>query len=62
MRDFVRMFNAHEAREDTELFPALREIASNNEYACEARLVEPYPIPSRPALLLTFYRSGASLI
>lgn len=33
-REFIRMFRAHEAREDTELFPALRRLMS------PARLVE----------------------
>ncbi len=32
MRQFIRMYNPHEAREDTVLFPALREIVSRNEY------------------------------
>ena len=32
MRLFVRMFNPHEAREDTVLFPAFRGIVSANEY------------------------------
>jgi hemerythrin-like domain-containing protein len=30
---FVRMYEPHEAREDTVLFPALRKIVSPNEYA-----------------------------
>jgi hemerythrin-like domain-containing protein len=30
---FVRMYSPHEAREDTVLFPALREIISGNEFA-----------------------------
>jgi hemerythrin-like domain-containing protein len=30
---FIRMYNPHEAREDTVLFPALRRIVSENEYA-----------------------------
>jgi hemerythrin-like domain-containing protein len=29
---FIRMYNPHEAREDTVLFPALRQIVSGNEY------------------------------
>jgi hemerythrin-like domain-containing protein len=29
---FVRMYNPHEAREDTVLFPAFRKIVSKNEY------------------------------
>jgi hemerythrin-like domain-containing protein len=29
---FNRMYRAHEAREDTVLFPALRKIVSRNEY------------------------------
>jgi hemerythrin-like domain-containing protein len=33
MRLFVRMYNPHEAREDTVLFPAFRGIVSPNEYA-----------------------------
>jgi hemerythrin-like domain-containing protein len=33
MRDFVRMYEPHEAREDTVLFPALRTIVSRNEFA-----------------------------
>ena len=32
MRLFVRMFNPHEAREDTVLFPAFCEIVSTSEY------------------------------
>jgi hemerythrin-like domain-containing protein len=32
LRHFVRMFSAHEAREDTVLFPAFREIVSAHEY------------------------------
>jgi hemerythrin-like domain-containing protein len=30
--DFVRLYRPHEAREDTVLFPALREIVSHREY------------------------------
>jgi hemerythrin-like domain-containing protein len=33
MRQFVRMYSPHEAREDTVLFPALRQIVSKNEFA-----------------------------
>src|SRR5207302_8083950 len=33
LRQFIRMYNPHEAREDTVLFPAFREIVSANEYA-----------------------------
>jgi hemerythrin-like domain-containing protein len=33
MRQFVRMYNPHEAREDTVLFPALRQIVSKQEFA-----------------------------
>jgi len=32
MRQFIRMYNPHEAREDTVLFPALRKIVSGHEY------------------------------
>jgi len=32
MRQFIRMYNPHEAREDTVLFPAFRKIVSKNEY------------------------------
>jgi hemerythrin-like domain-containing protein len=32
LRQFVRMYNPHEAREDTVLFPAFREIVSKNEF------------------------------
>jgi hemerythrin-like domain-containing protein len=32
LRDFIRMYNPHEAREDTVLFPAFRSIVSGNEY------------------------------
>jgi hypothetical protein len=32
MRQFVRMYAPHEAREDTVLFPALRTIVSTNEF------------------------------
>ena len=33
LRQFIRMYNPHEAREDTVLFPAFRRIVSANEYA-----------------------------
>ncbi len=32
LRQFVRMYNPHEAREDTVLFPALRKIITPHEY------------------------------
>jgi hemerythrin-like domain-containing protein len=32
LRQFVRMYNPHEAREDTVLFPEFRRIVSRNEY------------------------------
>ncbi len=32
LRAFIRMYEPHEAREDTVLFPAFREIVSPNEY------------------------------
>jgi hemerythrin-like domain-containing protein len=32
MRQFVRMYEPHEAREDTVLFPALRDVVSKNEF------------------------------
>lgn len=32
MRQFIRMYNPHEAREDTVLFPAVRKIVSKHEY------------------------------
>jgi hemerythrin-like domain-containing protein len=32
MRQFIRMYNPHEAREDTVLFPAFRKIVSRHEY------------------------------
>ena len=32
MRQFVRMYNPHEAREDTVLFPEFRKIVSGHEY------------------------------
>src|SRR4051812_11397883 len=32
MAQFIRMYNPHEAREDTVLFPAFRKIVSKNEY------------------------------
>jgi hemerythrin-like domain-containing protein len=32
MKQFVRMYNPHEAREDTVLFPAFRTIVSKNEF------------------------------
>ena len=32
MRQFIRMYNPHEAREDTILFPALHKIITPNEY------------------------------
>lgn len=32
MRQFVRMYNPHEAREDTVLFPAFRKLVSKHEY------------------------------
>jgi hemerythrin-like domain-containing protein len=33
MRQFIRMYSPHEAREDTVLFPALRQIVSKHEFA-----------------------------
>jgi hemerythrin-like domain-containing protein len=32
LRQFIRMYNPHEAREDTILFPEFRKIVSKNEY------------------------------
>ena len=32
MRQFIRMYNPHEAREDTVLFPAFRKLVSSHEY------------------------------
>jgi len=32
LRQFIRMYSPHEAREDTVLFPAFREIVNSNEY------------------------------
>ncbi|MHA3772543.1 hemerythrin domain-containing protein [Verrucomicrobiota bacterium sgz303538] len=32
LRQFIRMYEPHEAREDTVLFPAIRKIVSRNEY------------------------------
>lgn len=32
LRDFIRMYRPHEAREDTVLFPALRKIVSEREF------------------------------
>src|SRR5205085_2569044 len=32
MRQFIRMYNPHEAREDTVLFPAFRDIVSGHEF------------------------------
>jgi hemerythrin-like domain-containing protein len=32
MAQFIRMYEPHEAREDTVLFPAFRKIVGNNEY------------------------------
>src|SRR5207245_595686 len=32
MRQFIRMYAPHEAREDTVLFPALRKIVSKHEF------------------------------
>jgi hemerythrin-like domain-containing protein len=32
MRQFVRMYNPHEAREDTVLFPRFRKVVSKHEY------------------------------
>ena len=32
LKAFVRMYNPHEAREDTVLFPALRKIVTKSEY------------------------------
>jgi hemerythrin-like domain-containing protein len=32
IRQFIRMYNPHEAREDTVLFPAFRTLVSSNEY------------------------------
>jgi DMSO/TMAO reductase YedYZ molybdopterin-dependent catalytic subunit len=33
LRSFIRMYNPHEAREDTVLFPAFRKVVSKNEFA-----------------------------
>jgi hemerythrin-like domain-containing protein len=33
MRQFIRMYSPHEAREDTVLFPALRTVVSRHEFA-----------------------------
>src|SRR5438876_3976172 len=33
LRQFIRMYNPHEAREDTILFPEFRKIVSKNEYS-----------------------------
>jgi hypothetical protein len=33
MRQFIRMYEPHEAREDTVLFPAIRSIVSKHEFA-----------------------------
>ena len=33
MRQFVRMYEPHEAREDTVLFPAIRDVVSKHEFA-----------------------------
>jgi hemerythrin-like domain-containing protein len=32
MRQFIRMYNVHEAREDTVLFPAFRDLLTKHEY------------------------------
>ena len=32
MNSFIRMYHPHEAREDTILFPAFKQIVSQNEY------------------------------
>jgi len=32
MRQFIRMYNVHESREDTVLFPAFRDMLTKNEY------------------------------
>ena len=32
LRQFIRMYNPHEAREDTILFPEFRKVVSKNEY------------------------------
>ena len=32
LRAFIRMYNPHEAREDTVLFPGFRKIVSGHEY------------------------------
>ncbi|HET7550785.1 MAG TPA: hypothetical protein VFK04_05820 [Gemmatimonadaceae bacterium] len=32
MKAFIRMYEPHEAREDTVLFPAFHELVSSNEY------------------------------
>ncbi|MGN6367057.1 MAG: hemerythrin domain-containing protein [Phycisphaerae bacterium] len=32
MQQFIRMYSAHEAREDTVLFPAFRDLLTKNEY------------------------------
>jgi hemerythrin-like domain-containing protein len=32
MQQFIRMYNPHEAREDTVLFPAFRKLVSSHEF------------------------------
>jgi hemerythrin-like domain-containing protein len=40
MQSFIRMYRPHAAREDTELFPKLRELVSSNEYDAMAEEFE----------------------
>ncbi len=40
MQSFIRMYRPHAAREDTELFPKLRDLVSSNEYDAMAEEFE----------------------
>jgi hemerythrin-like domain-containing protein len=40
MQSFIRMYRPHAAREDTELFPMLRDVVSSNEYDAMAEEFE----------------------
>jgi hemerythrin-like domain-containing protein len=40
MQSFIRMYRPHAAREDTEVFPRLRELVSSNEYDAMAEEFE----------------------
>ena len=47
LRAFIRMYNPHEAREDTVLFPGFRKIVSGHEYDSLGEDFEKTRIPQK---------------